>query len=124
MSDSIVDSDLQALCSDYSEQIYNCTSINEKNFNKDEYIQDKELVLTECSICLDEIKPPDSTIMLKCCGKRFHKDCIQTWYNKCPNKNHPQCPLCNENLIYEDIFQTSIFSKFYNIFCSCGEDRK
>lgn len=44
----------------------------------------------ECSICLDEITPPNNLpIAAAKCGHLFHKGCINNWVVK-----HSNCPQC------------------------------
>lgn len=50
--------------------------------------------LIECSICLD-----DHTNYKTVCGHYFHKNCINSWKDKCiKEKRTPVCPYCNGNI--------------------------
>lgn len=51
------------------------------------------LLLDECSICLEKYKVNDKIMDLKC-RHSFHKDCINHWL-----KNNNTCPQCRENII-------------------------
>ncbi len=45
----------------------------------------------DCSICFDEISGEDQTVLK--CEHLFHKNCIDTWFEK----SH-RCPLCRNSL--------------------------
>ncbi len=46
--------------------------------------------IENCCICLEQIvKDQDNITEQSCCNRKFHKDCLETWYNL-----HPTCPLC------------------------------
>lgn len=51
------------------------------------------LLLDECSICLEKYKVNDKIMNLKC-RHSFHKDCINIWL-----KDNNTCPQCRENII-------------------------
>lgn len=51
------------------------------------------LLLDECSICLEKYKVNDKIMDLNC-RHSFHKDCINHWL-----KNNNTCPQCRENII-------------------------
>lgn len=51
------------------------------------------LLLDECSICLDKYKKRDKIVDLEC-NHVFHKDCIKLWLT-----NNNSCPQCRENII-------------------------
>ena len=52
-----------------------------------------DLLLDECSICLEKYKKKDQIIDLEC-NHVFHKECIKLWLNK-----NNSCPQCRENII-------------------------
>jgi len=54
---------------------------------------DDNLLLDECSICLEKYKVNDKILNLKC-DHKFHKDCINQW-----SKDNNTCPQCRENII-------------------------
>ena len=56
----------------------------------DENIED--LLVGECSICLDSIRVGD-TIMILPCYHNFHKHCVKEWLT-----THMNCPLCRHNI--------------------------
>lgn len=51
------------------------------------------LLLDECSICLEKYKINDKIIKLNC-NHEYHKNCIVLWI-----KNNNTCPHCRENII-------------------------
>jgi hypothetical protein len=51
------------------------------------------LLLDECSICLETYKVNDKIINLDC-SHSFHKDCLKIWLSK-----NNTCPQCRENII-------------------------
>ena len=51
------------------------------------------LLLDECSICLEKYIKKDKIIRLEC-NHVFHKSCIILWLNK-----NNSCPQCRENII-------------------------
>ena len=51
------------------------------------------LLLDECSICLEKYKVNDKILNLNC-RHSFHKDCINIWL-----KDNNTCPQCRENII-------------------------
>ena len=55
---------------------------------------DNDLLLDECSICLDKYNINDIIVNLDC-EHKFHKDCIKLWIKK----NNNTCPQCRENII-------------------------
>ena len=54
---------------------------------------DDNLLLDECSICLERYVVNDKVLNLKC-RHSFHKDCINIWL-----KDNNTCPQCRENII-------------------------
>jgi len=54
---------------------------------------DDNLLLDECSICLEKYKVNDKILNLNC-RHSFHKDCINIWL-----KDNNTCPQCRENII-------------------------
>ena len=56
-------------------------------------VSDDNLLLDECSICLEKYKLNDKIIHLNC-RHPFHKKCIYIWLNK-----NNTCPQCRENII-------------------------
>ena len=43
-----------------------------------------------CCICLEQLEVnQDNIIQQNCCNRKFHKDCLKTWFSF-----HPTCPLC------------------------------
>ena len=52
------------------------------------------LLLDECSICLENYKINDKIIHLNC-NHKYHKDCLKLWISK----NNNTCPQCRENII-------------------------
>lgn len=62
------------------------------NKNKKKYIEynlKKEIINTECIICLQEISLYENVILIDC-GHLYHKECISNWFKKRLN-----CPICN-----------------------------
>lgn len=51
------------------------------------------LLLDECSICLETYKVNDKILNLNC-RHGYHKDCLKTWLSK-----NNTCPQCRENII-------------------------
>lgn len=51
------------------------------------------LLLDECSICLDKYEINDKIISLNC-NHKFHKNCLKLWISK-----NNTCPQCRENII-------------------------
>ena len=51
-----------------------------------------DIEIFECPICLDEFQNNDD-IRLLICSHKFHKKCIDLWFNKQLN-----CPMCKSNL--------------------------
>ena len=61
--------------------------------NKNSIIDDwKSIDIFECPICLDYFEINDNIRILKC-NHKFHKDCIDLWFDKQLN-----CPMCKSNL--------------------------
>jgi len=56
-------------------------------------VLDDNLLLDECSICLENYKINDKIINLNC-NHKFHKDCLKLWIKK-----NNTCPQCRENII-------------------------
>lgn len=53
----------------------------------------------KCSICLDNVQTfSECYITFNCCAYIFHKECIQTSFNKVGTK----CPICNEELLIKE----------------------
>ena len=52
-----------------------------------------DLLLDECSICLEKYNLKEKIVQLEC-NHAFHKKCIETWLNK-----NNSCPQCRENII-------------------------
>lgn len=52
-----------------------------------------DLLLDECSICLEKYDKKDKIIDLEC-NHVFHKECIKLWLNK-----NNSCPQCRDNII-------------------------
>ena len=69
---------------------YDDCSRNKKIKNRK--IKDNELLLTECSICLDNYKIDDKISILSC-EHFFHKKCLDQWLIK-----KEECPLCREEI--------------------------
>ena len=51
------------------------------------------LLLDECSICLEKYKKNEKIINLNC-SHSFHQNCLSKWLN-----NNNTCPQCRENII-------------------------
>jgi len=49
--------------------------------------------ITECSICLEELKKNGSSCETPCCLQMFHKECVENWiiHNK-------KCPMCRKKI--------------------------
>ena len=63
-----------------------------KNKNKNKYIEynlKKEIINSECIICLQEISLYENVILIDC-GHMYHKNCLLEWFKKRKN-----CPICN-----------------------------
>ena len=56
-------------------------------------IDNDNLLLDECPICLDKYEINDKIISLNC-NHKFHKDCLKLWIKK-----NNTCPQCRENII-------------------------
>ena len=56
-------------------------------------VSNDNLLLDECSICLEKYKLNDKIISLPC-SHSFHKDCLNLWLKK-----NNTCPQCRENII-------------------------
>ena len=56
-------------------------------------VSNDNLLLDECSICLEKYIKKDKIVSLDC-KHIFHKSCIQLWLNK-----NNSCPQCRENII-------------------------
>ena len=56
-------------------------------------ISNDDLLLDECSICLEKYKVNDKVLNLKC-RHSFHRDCINQWL-----RDNNTCPECRENII-------------------------
>lgn len=57
--------------------------------------------LLECPICLTDITNSDFYIIMNCCNKNIHTDCLCKWYSKrfySKNKFKQNCFLCTKNL--------------------------
>jgi hypothetical protein len=52
-----------------------------------------DLLLTECSVCLDEFTIGDKVMILPC-YHNFHEKCIREWLPL-----HQNCPLCRANIL-------------------------
>lgn len=55
--------------------------------------EDDNLLLDECSICLEKYVVNDKIIKLDC-SHSYHKKCLSEWL-----KNNNTCPHCRENII-------------------------
>lgn len=55
------------------------------------YISNKKITSSICSICLDQLKFDEKRIFK--CGHAFHKDCIDKWFSK---TNSLKCPNCKQ----------------------------
>lgn len=53
-----------------------------------------ELEATECSICLEDLRPTDLVSQLPC-GHVFHSECASRWLTECRSV----CPLCNTAVV-------------------------
>ena len=59
----------------------------------------------ECPICFENINADDALLILDCCHKKVHIECILEWYSKYPNNK--TCFMCNQtnnfckDLVYE-----------------------
>jgi len=49
--------------------------------------------LTECNICLEELKPEDEIIELDGCPHIFHEACAKTWF-----RINKTCPICKKQV--------------------------
>ena len=67
---------------------YNILKLNIRKVNSND-----NLLLDECSICLEKYNVKEKILQLEC-NHAFHKKCIQTWLNK-----NNSCPQCRENII-------------------------
>ena len=68
----------------------------------------------ECPICLMNIPETDSYLLLSCCNKKVHLNCLDQWYNNFGKKSK-KCILCTktskeiENILaHSPIIQSSI----------------
>jgi hypothetical protein len=76
---SLNDQNLKKALNESKNEIINKNSIL-KNWN--------DIEIFECPICLDEFQNNDD-IRLLICSHKFHKKCIDLWFNKQLN-----CPMC------------------------------
>lgn len=65
---------------------------NLKKKIKQREIKDHELLLTECSICLENYEIGDKISILSC-EHFYHKRCLNEWLKK-----KEECPLCREEI--------------------------
>lgn len=64
--------------------------MNNETKNESEYIEIKE-----CPICLDVLDISNTTILiLDCCNKEIHLNCMKKWILDHQNKNKDKCVLC------------------------------
>ena len=63
----------------------------------------------ECPICLEEILHK-SNAHLTLCGHAFHKTCFHELYRRSPGID-PSCPVCRDDLMYEELSETTYFSE-------------
>lgn len=64
--------------------------MNNETKNESEYIEVKE-----CPICLDILDISNTTILiLDCCNKEIHLNCMKKWILDPQNKNKDKCVLC------------------------------
>ncbi len=48
----------------------------------------------ECPICFENINSTDALLILDCCQKKVHLQCIVSWYTKYPDNKF--CFMCNQ----------------------------
>lgn len=64
-------------------------------------------IVTECSVCTDELT--NECIITCCpCGHIFHKDCMDQWLRTC--KTQPVCPCCRTKAPRRDIVKQLYFA--------------
>ena len=51
--------------------------------------------MLECPICLTEINQNSPILIVDCCHKKIHLDCIIQWYSKYPDNK--TCFMCNQS---------------------------
>ena len=75
------------------------------NIKPNNYSNNLEISLEECSICYEDIEEKDKKILN--CGHIFHNKCINNWI-----KINPICPYCRNYIInsFECIFKQKLFS--------------
>ena len=62
--------------------------------------------IIECPICLENIEQIDGILIMECCNKKIHLECLINWYSK--HRKNLICIMCNQtnnfcnNLIYID----------------------
>lgn len=80
--------------------------INMELWNKMKIIKyTKSICLEEklCPICIDIYKEKDTIVILSCCRRSSHKECLEIWFLE----KH-KCPFCNYNYDYERIEKKKI----------------
>ena len=55
----------------------------------------------DCLICLEQIERKTRIYELKCLHK-FHKECIEQWYETEIEEPERKCPKCRERIIIKD----------------------
>ena len=86
--------------------------MNNETKKESEYIEIKE-----CPICLDVLDISNTTILiLDCCNKEIHLNCMKKWILDPQNKNKDKCVLCrtSSDLIF-DIGGTILYEPNNNI---------
>ena len=68
-------------------------------------INDPSNDIIECPICLENIEYDNGFIIMDCCNKQIHLNCLINWYTI--HSNYKVCIMCNQtnnfckNLVYE-----------------------
>ena len=57
-----------------------------------------ELDSDECPICLEFFGDSNEFIIVECCNKKLHINCLVNWYTMRPDNKY--CFMCNQNNIF------------------------
>ena len=62
----------------------------------------------ECLICFNNIQVDTCEyILLECCNKQVHIDCLSSWIKSCDNMHKLNCPYCRQkSLLCNDIYNS------------------
>ena len=85
--------------------------------NPTEIIIHQQLEQEECLICFNNIQlDTGEYILLECCNKQVHIDCLCTWIKSCDNMDKITCPYCRQkSILCNDIYNSLTIQNISNI---------